>query len=60
MATTRVRPLPIVLDRDDFRRLDELARDQERDPVQQARYMLRCALRDSSESKNQYHEAVRT
>lgn len=40
----RPRPLPIVLAKDDYQRLEVLARAEERDPIQQARWILRRAL----------------
>lgn len=36
--------MPIVLDADVYSRLERLAEAQERDPVQQARWLLRQAL----------------
>lgn len=38
------RSLPIVLDGPEYRQLERLAKSEERDPLQQARWIIRHAL----------------
>ena len=38
------RSLPIVLDGPEYKKLERLAKSEERDPLQQARWILRHAL----------------
>jgi thioredoxin-like negative regulator of GroEL len=40
----RTRRLPLVIPQQDYKKLEELAKAHERDPMQQARWMLRQAL----------------
>ena len=37
---------PLRLDADDYRRLEEAARTEERDPLQQARWLIKRSLGD--------------
>ena len=40
----RAKPLPLYLDAALYARLSSLAEEQDRDPIQQARYLLKQAL----------------
>lgn len=42
--------LPIYLDNEAYQTLEQRARDEERDPIQQARWMLKQAL-ETNENK---------
>lgn len=53
------RLLPIVLSRDDYRRLEALARAEDRDPLQQARWLLRRALGESAPQQRPAEEGGR-